>query len=405
MESKGECVKIACVNLPSPFLIDDKVFPPLGILYIASALRKEGHEPVWYDFAGRGLNEPDEDIVFITITSPQIEIAKRFVKDYCNGKKTVIGGCGVQSLTEEDKEYFDVVVKGEGENFVEDIIEFIGSGLNEIQVYESPDINKVHFPARGLIDGYKYEIDGRNTTTIITSRGCPFACAFCVDGNNKKLRMASVDRVRKEIDEIYKLGYQSLMFFDDIFTMKKDRLADIALHMLSKDIIYRCFTHVNFVNEDMCQTLQQTGCKEVGIGIESGDDSILKSIGKGFNSQKALNAIKMLKQYGIRTKVFLMLGLPGESLDSIDDTIAWLLKAEPDDFDISLFQPFPDTRIWNEKNKYDIDWSDGVPEFYKGRAGEYKSSVRTPYLTTEQLIQERDKIEEMFKNGKCLSKV
>ncbi len=256
-----------------------------------------------------------------------------------------------------------------------------------------------------MINGYEYKIDGRNTTTIITSRGCPFACAFCVDGNNKKLRLANVGRVRKEIDEIYKLGYQSLMFFDDIFTMKKDRLADIALYMLSRDIIYRCFTHVNFVNKDMCQTLEQTGCKEVGIGIESGNDRVLKKIGKGFNSEKALNATKMLKRYGIRTKVFLMLGLPGESYESIGDTKEWLMKAEPDDFDISLYQPFPDTRIWDDKSKYELEWDKGIPKFYKGKAGEYESTVHTPYLTTKQLIQERDQIEEDFKNARCLSKV
>lgn len=398
-------MKIALVNLDSPFLINSKIFPPLGILYIASALRKEGHEPVWYDFAGTQLKEPNEDIVLITITSPQIEIAKEFVKDYCKGKKIVIGGCGVESLTKEERYCFDNVVFGEGEVIIKHLINNIGVNP-DIESLMLPDINKVEFPARDLIDGYEYKIDGRNTTTIITSRGCPFSCAFCVDGNDKKLRVASVDRVCEEIDEIYKLGYQSLMFFDDIFTMKKNRLADIALHMLSRDIIYRCFTHVNFVNKDMCQTLQQTGCKEVGIGIESGNDRILKSIGKGFNSEKALNATKMLKRYGIRTKVFLMIGLPGESLESIDDTIVWLSRAKPDDFDITLYQPFPDTRIWNEKDKYDIDWDwEHVPEFYKGRAGEYHSTVKTPYLTTKKLIQERDKIEEMFKDGKCLSKV
>ena len=80
-------MKIALVNLDSPFLINSKIFPPLGILYIASALRKEGHEPVWYDFAGTQLKEPNEDIVLITITSPQIEIAKEFVKDFVKVKR------------------------------------------------------------------------------------------------------------------------------------------------------------------------------------------------------------------------------------------------------------------------------------------------------------------------------
>ena len=390
-------MKIACVNLPSHFLISDKVFPPLGILYIVAALRKEGHEPIWYDFAGGKFKEPDEDIVFITATSPQIEIAKEFVEKYCKGKKTVIGGCGVQSLTDDCKNMFNVIAHGECERAVQLILAYtdrIGFKITGNIRY----VDRLPFPARDLIEGYKYELDGRNTTTIITSRGCPFSCSFCVDGNNKNLRIMSSDRVCEEIDEIYKLGYQSLMFFDDIFTMKKDRLADIALHMLSRDIIYRCFTHVNFVNKDMCQTLQQTGCKEVGIGIESGNDYILKTIGKGFNSEKALSAIKMLKDFGIRVKVFLMLGLPGESFSSMHSTRKWLTEASPDDFDLSLYQPYPDTKIWDNKDKYDIDWDNKkVPEFFKGKLGKYKSIVNTTYLTSEELVYERDKIEEELK--------
>tara|TARA_Y100000310_G_C20697921_1_gene827085 strand:- start:4221 stop:5417 length:1197 start_codon:yes stop_codon:yes gene_type:complete len=398
-------MKIALINLPSPFLIDDKVFPPLGILYIASALRKEGHEPVWYDFAGgKGFTRIEEEIIFITVTSPQVPLAIMFVEHerQFGKKKVVIGGCGVVSIKGKAKNLFDIRVHGEGENVLKEILHMIGHSYESALVRSKKvaDINTIPFPARDLISGYNYEVEGRRTTTAITSRGCPFSCSFCVDGSTKiPLRLTSAERVCEEIDEIEKLGYRSIMFFDDILTLKLGRLLHITSHLMVRGIIYRCFTHVNFVNEDMAKMLAMTGCKEVGIGIESGSNRILGIIKKKFTSDKALKAIELLNAHGINVKAFLMVGLPTEDRQSIAATKYWLSEARPylNDFDISLYMPFPSTEIWDKKKDLDITWNGNMSGFYKGKPGEYRQFVSTKSLTAEELLDERNAIEKEFK--------
>lgn len=388
-------MRVACVNLPSPFLIDDKVFPPLGILYVASALRKVGYEPIWYDFSGATTYKSvDENIVFITATSPQIPTAIKYVEEFCKGKKTVIGGCGVTSLTHEQESIFDTVVSGEAEECIKTVL----SSCHNVNG-EKTNLDKVEFPARDLIQGYEYKINRRSATTILTSRGCPHNCIFCVDGGHKGFRLASVDRVCEEIDEVSNLGYRALMFFDDIFTLKKKRLREISNHLLSMGFLYRCFTHVNSVNIELCKILADSGCVEVGIGIESGSDTILKTIKKGFTKQKSIEAVNLLSDFGIRVKAFLMLGLPGESYNTIDETKKWLQSVRVADFDISLFSPYPDTEVWSKKADFDISWNGDTPKFYKGKVGEYNPFVSTSGITKDELVKERDSIERRFKNA------
>jgi len=395
-------MRIALINLPSPFLISDKVFPPLGILYIASALRDNDYDVKFYDFAGKKLTEVEEDTVFITITSPQIRIAIDYVKQYCKGKKTVIGGCGVDSLSEVDKSYFTMIVKGEAENCVNDIMNKLSNSSGKYLLYNSTsfsDIELVSFPARSLINGYEYRINGRNTTTMITSRGCPYSCIYCISGNSKKLRIASADRVCEEIDEIYNLDYEGLMIFDDIFTLNKQRLKIIGSHIKRKNMVYRCFSHVRFVDEELCEILSNTNCKEVGIGIESGSNKILKTIKKGFTRDQSIKAVTLLKSYGVRVKTFFMIGLPGEDDVSIVDTKFWVEEVKPDDIDFSIYSPYPETEIWNNKKNYDIRWNGGDPVAFKGRFGKYSTNISTSKLTSSELIKYRDQLESVYKHA------
>ena len=387
-------MKIAVVNLDSPFLINPKVFPPLGILYIASALRREGHEPVWYDFAGGAeYKVVNENIVFITITSPQLNELFEYVKCFCEGKRVIVGGCGVQSLTKERKLCFDIAFEGEADNCISDILHF-GIKTYNCQV----NLDKVEFPARDLIKGYEYKINGRSATTMITSRGCPYNCIFCVSGNIKGFRIASVERVCQEIDKIFDIGYRALMFFDDLFTLNKKRLKIISDYLSDKGFLYRCFSHINSVDDTLCNILADSGCVEVGIGIESLDNQILKTVKKGFTVEKATKAIKLLLSYNIRVKTFFMLGLPGESYKSIDNMKRWLHDVKPSDVDFSIYSPFPNTEIWDNKNKYDISWNGKTSIAFKGIPGKYDSLVSTSSLSRKDIIEERDKLEREFKH-------
>ena len=399
-------MKIALVNLPSSFLINDRVFPPLGILYIATSIRKLGYEIEFYDLAGKSEEELkevyiNEEFVFITLTTPQVPIARLFIEELLkkDKKKIVVGGCGVVSLDEDFP--CDIVVKGDGENLVRSIIDLLNmSKDSKTPLYkiieDQSGVNiKTTYPARDLIKDYNYLLEGRRTTTMLSSRGCCYKCTYCVD-SSRQLQMLPVLNAYKEINQISKLGWKAVMFFDDIFTLKLDRLRQIAYYLRHKDLLYRCFTHVNFVKPELCEILAETNCREVGIGIESGSSKILQTVKKGFEPEKAVEAIKLLKDHGVKVKTFFMVGLPGENEETINETKSFIEESQPDDMDFSVYVPFPGTSLYDSKNTYDISWNSQLTHF-KGKTGDYKTTVSTSALSSERIIKIRDDLEVEFK--------
>ena len=393
-------MQVLLINPSSPFLIDDKVFPPLGIGYIYAALKKAGIDVDFLDLAGGGSYEIDYsgyNVVGITMTTPQIEGAKQIAKHIRSADPhptVVAGGCGVMSL--DDKTAFDVIFKGEGEiGFVDMINSAINKG--ECDGGMIGDIDTIPYPDRSIFKDYRYDIDGHPTATMLTSRGCPMACSFCLSGANKSVRRRSVDNIIGEIDDVRSRGYTGVMFFDDVFTINRDRVRTVGEYLMSKDMVYRCFTHVRVAGK-VASALADTNCREVGIGIESGDDNILRTIRKNYSIVEARQAIKSLKDHGVRVKTFFMVGLPGETKDTIQSTRRFIAETRPDDIDVSVYVPFPGTDIYDNRNNYDISWNGGnMNNFYKGKPGSYKVSTWTSKLNSDDILAARDSIEGEFK--------
>jgi anaerobic magnesium-protoporphyrin IX monomethyl ester cyclase len=389
-------MKITLIVPDSDFLDDNRAFPNLGVLYLSSSLKKHGFDVDIFDMTlDKDLSKVKTDIVGISATSPNVETAVKIAyKLKSRGCRFVIlGGCGAGSASKY-KHVFDFILKGECEDKIVDFMNAVKNNdyealsiiRNKVDV---PDINNIEYPDRSDLKDYNYKIDGRKTATMITSRGCCFSCAFCEEGKTRNLRVRNIDNVLGEIDEISELSYKAVMIFDDIFTSNTKRLKRIANHLKSKDIYYRCFTHVKFAKKS-AKILAETNCKEVGIGIESGDDNILQTINKGFTSNQANEAIKILKDHGLRVKVFLMLGLPGETMKTIENTKKWYEKAGPDLFNLSIYTPFSGTHIYENKDKYDIDWDDVTPTNF------YESTVWTDSVDKKTLLKEKNKFYEQY---------
>ena len=222
-------------------------------------------------------------------------------------------------------------------------------------------------------------------------------CAFCTDGANKTVRRRSIDNIIGEIDDVRSRGYTGVMFFDDVFTINRDRVKVIGDYLMSKSMVYRCFTHVRVASR-VAKTLADTNCREVGIGIESGDDNILRTIRKNFSIAEAKQAIKSLKTHGVRVKAFFMVGLPGETKESIQATRRFIAETMPDDIDVSVYVPFPGTDIYDNRVNYDLSWNGGnMNNFYKGKPGSYKVSTWTSKLNSDDILAARDSIEKEFK--------
>jgi radical SAM superfamily enzyme YgiQ (UPF0313 family) len=168
-------------------------------------------------------------------------------------------------------------------------------------------------------------------------------------------------------------------------------------------MIYRCLGRADLIVKygmDFVHLLANTGCVDMSIGIESGSDTILKNINKGENIATMKKAIQMVKDAGIRIKGFFIVGLPGESPKTLDETWKFLEEMQLDNADFKMFQPYPGTPIWNHREKYDIEWDDMEEEdmFYKGRIGDYRGSIRTSSLTTEQIVEAWVEMEAAYKH-------
>lgn len=400
--------KIVLINPPSNFLIDEKVFPPLGILYLSSYLKKYGYDPEIIDLAGeKEIPEITADIIGVTSTTPQFPSAQEILKELKYNRQIeaqyVIGGPHATCSPNICMEYpsFDTAVLGEGEISMLSLVQKYPLNISEISSDVISDIDDIPFPDRGAIDihSYKYFIDDKPATTMITSRGCPYSCAFCSTVWGKKVRMHSASYVINEIKEIQKLGFQGIMFFDDILILNKKRLLNICEYLKKENIVWRCFARANIASREAFQVMAESGCKEVGVGIESGSQKILDTINKCTTVEQNRNVIKLAKECGIRIKVFIIVGLPGETRETIAETEKFLEETQPDDLDVTIYCPYPNTPIVNNPEMYDIKFNnnDLRKAWFKGHPGEYSSIVSTNALSAEEIVAARERIEKRFK--------
>ncbi len=394
--------RILLIIPASPFLLEPKTFPMLGPLYLSAALKRAGYEVEVLDLTGGGeVGDISTDLVGITATTPQFPEAVsllREIKARNPAQGVIIGGPHASVLPAECAAAgFDQVVVGEGEQA---IIKAISYPHDRFYAGEQiTNLDTIPFPDREAIDidGYHYYLDSSRTTNMITSRGCPYNCAFCCHAPwGRGVRYRSAGNVLEEARLLKAMGFGGLMFYDDelMMNMKRDREIFVGLGRLG--MVYRLFTRANLVDRKRASLLSKTGCVEVLIGCESGSDRILKNINKGTTRDMNLKAIEALKQAGIRVKAALIVGLPGESWGSVAETASFVEAAEPDDVDFTILVVFPGCDIYRHPESYDISFS-SCYEPYKTIPGQYKAGVSTSHMTAEKIVQARDILERRFK--------
>ena len=384
----------------SPFLLDQAVFPPLGIMYLSAYLKMFGWDVQCLDMGiGHTLDMVESDCVGISFTTPQRSEAFQLA-DQLRGKKLVLaGGPHATHMSDECSDRFDVVFQGRGEQSLDYfLMEYWPDERDQIQIDDYP------FPDRDAlpIKEYHYTIDGVPATPIMTSRSCPYACSFCAKIDNN-FQMQSARRTIDEMNHVHdKYGYDAFMIFDDVFVSSKSRLRQIDKEIGGKYTL-RCFARSNLLDDEVCQLLKSLGVVEVGIGIESGSTEILKQNMKGTTREMNTNAVKRLHDYGIRAKAFLIVGLPGETTETVMETADWVFEAQPNDVDVSVFQPMPGSKIFAEPEKWDVQFEyNGKAGWYKGTPGEYEPMARTAGLTGMEILHYRDMLEAEFKKPELL---
>lgn len=399
--------KIALSVPPSPFLDDDMVFPPLGVLYLKSFLEERGEIIVdlydsdeWLDFQGE-----DYDFVGFSCTTPQYYSNKSFFKKIKEKYITILGGAHPTfSFPANLEEEFDFVVKGDGEKKLLSIITADSIERSDLK-REEMNCSPLPYRSKEFLERYRYSLKDshsldRKVTTIMTSRGCPNFCGFCEHANSK-LRLYDVSRVKEEIDQCVDCGFSAIMFFDDIFTMNSYRLTSICRHLYMRGVIYRCFSHVNHMTEDKALVLADSGCVEVGVGIESGSQKILDNVFKGVQVKDAYKFVEICNRASIRVKAFLMIGLPGETKGTIAETEAFIRDSGINDFDLTIYYPYEGTFIRDNIQDFDLLLDRSLLQsfgFYKGKKGFAECCVATKGLSSNDILLEKNRIFHQYKN-------
>ena len=374
--------KVALVN-PTQFTKYSQ--PPVGLALIAAVLEREGYQVTVLDANALKL-EPEgvasvvsADIIGLTAMTPTINTAiaiARHLKKAYPDLPIILGGAHATLLPEETlvtAPEIDILVRGEGEETIVELLraleykqplsEILGiSYRKDSEVVSNParskniGLDSLPFLAYHLLPWQRYRPHpphGRALpfAAIITSRGCPYRCSYCskpIFGN--KFRGQSPERV---VDEVayYKerFGIKEFAFYDDVFTLNQERAYAIADEMLKRElkIHWTCETRVNLVDKELLRHIKQAGCYSIAYGIESGSQEILNTLDKDISLEQAEEAVRLSREVGLQTIGYFMIGSPGESPETIRQTIQLAKKLKLDFAQFAVTTPFPGTKLYN----------------------------------------------------------
>jgi len=365
---------------------DDSIFrfPPLGLGYLASYLRKHGFS---VDLVDCTFMKEDEALEKVRRSKPRIigiysmfsmnnkalDFAKSLRKD-C--RLLVAGGPLPTSNPESFLKDFDVVVIGEGEETLLELVQCLSQSSDFSKVKGLAfsisgaakftgnrdfiaDLDSLPFPSRDLFDNQAYisfyqMSEGYSITSLMSSRGCPFQCDFCsrpVFGN--LFRSRSAKNIVDEIEEILSLGYRRVWFADDCFTLKRERLIAICDEIVKRKlkVEWECLSRVDTINREIADWMKKAGCVRLFFGIESGNNEILKLIRKQISIEQAKQAVITSREAGIEVGAFFILGYPGETEDTVLDSVNFASSLPLNYLSFTLPYPIPGTPLFERIKK------------------------------------------------------
>jgi radical SAM superfamily enzyme YgiQ (UPF0313 family) len=222
-------------------------------------------------------------------------------------------------------------------------------------------------------------------TFIVTSRGCPAGCTYCIKHVSYQYttRLRAPEKLMKEMWNLKALGIHNIHMYADLFTVNRDQVVDLCKRMIDEqiNIKWTCNSRVDYVDEEMLELMGQAGCRLISWGIESGNEQILRNVRKGAYPDKAQRALHWAKKAGIMNWGYFIIGLPGETEETIRQTIDFSKKLP---LDIALFHvaaPYPGTPFFFEVVKK--GW------FRKGTRWEQVDMDRETVLDYPELPAER----------------
>src|SRR3990167_3423225 len=443
--------KLLLLSCRSPFLDDSKIYCPMANLVLKGYVNK--HAPLVevtlgdddYDLTNSEYFK-DYDAIGLSIMTPQRDEATkilRTIKKHYPNKIVIAGGPHVKHYTGEVmKEDYDWIVPQDGEKPLVAILtgkvdrlphRYIRTGFNspdgkEVRHYNMEDVadqrilntimdkddletaprpDRTSKNAREVLSRYHYKLGGKESTTMMTARGCTEMCKFCEDARTS-IRWSGMESIVGQLDDIKELGYKGVYLFDDLFAIALHKIKPICDEIKQRDLIYRCNAQARYFTkwgDQMAKLLSETGCYEIAFGAESGSQKILDGINKRTTVEANYETIRLANEFGIITKAFILLGLPGETKETMRDTekmIDYLMKINPkNDFGCYVFYPYKGTQLRDGLDRgEDIGLTmlnEGLGAYGQTGGKTESGVIRTTNLTNDELINFRDYLVKTYK--------
>lgn len=422
------------LNLPNNMedaSVNTHLLQPLGLAAISGYLKQNGCNVTLYDAGAHYSNKKDiinyiQDfnpvilgLTLVTHQVPQVIPFLNEVKALLPDLITVVGGAHpsveFESLLKNHEEV-DITVIGEGEHTMLELINNIqeGKSLESVNgIAYRVDGNVRQNSERAFIadldslpyadweslpmDRYWYNYTIRkNYAVIVFNRGCPFSCTFCAkDATGLKQRKKSPENALKELNLLHKkYGVRDLLIADSLLNLDNKWLRELCEGMIEMGNLFTwgCQIRADKVDRETLRLMKRSGCRNIFIGVESADNEMLKRIRKGENIERIEAGIKLIQEVGINPDLGFIIGLPGETEDSIKKTIKFAKKYSNCMYAFNLASPFPGTAFYETAKKEGFlieDWSKCnlysmayVPKDLTSEKLQYyyKKAVRSTYL-------------------------
>lgn len=376
--------------------------PHVGLAYLAAVLESRGFK-TWvldaHPFGEGGLSllrlmikGVRPDVIGISSTTSTINQALKaanLVKHTCPEALVVMGGphvtfLDVDTLTKHSE--VDVVVRGEGEETLIELLEKVESGrplkgvlgityrAEDGRIHREPDrplienLDALPYPSFKHLPLDFYRSFGLKPPSlpVVTSRGCPFKCSFCVSWKlyRGKWRTRSPRNVVDELEHhVNTYGVSDFSFVDDLFTLSRRRVKEICMEIRRRglEVTWGCSARVDTIDSRLLLEMKKAGCHTIYFGVESRSPRVLKEMNKGFNVEKVVEAFRLCRMLGLNTVASVILFWPSETRRDVEETIKFVKQLESDIAQFCIATPFPGTRLYEElKHKgllIEEDWS------------------------------------------------
>jgi len=356
--------------------------PPMDLLYLAGSLESAGIECRIRDYPALGeswdalrreLEQFRPNALILSVTTPTLKedlkaavIAKEIDPSIC----TVTKGPHFHSLDLDALSRYpalDIIMRGEYEETIIELAQGLPlqdiAGISyrkegePVRNADRPfveDLDRISFPARHLIDNALYYRPDTSAAqaTIVTSRGCPYPCIFCLAGevSGKKARVRSPQNVLAEVREcVERHGIRDFLFRSDLFTSNRQWVLDLCKSIQDSglSISWSCNSRVDTIDAEMLSVMKQAGCWLIAFGVESGSRELLKRMRKATDLEAAEQALRLCRESGIKSSVYFVIGLPWETRATYEESVAFAKCLDPDFLEVFFAYPFHGTEFYS----------------------------------------------------------